>query len=196
MLSPLTDARRWLERFRPRHVTLTSPYPVDDCLRRLATVTTRRRATSWYLDSRTVGRAEPRLLGDVGRSRIFVARWQDTTGRNSFTPWLDARPEPAAAGGTTLTGSIGLNPAAGGLIQAVDWGSGLIVLAAIAGGISLLARGDLSGLVFVLGPLALAAFGTGLNAVGLRSLERDLPKLIQEINGLLDSTATFTGPAA
>jgi hypothetical protein len=73
---------------------------------------------------------------------------------------------------------------------------GLLAMAGIDGGIVRLVRGDLSGLLLVLGPLAMAAFLAGLDVAGLRSLERDIPKLIQEMNGVLDSTATFTGPAA
>jgi hypothetical protein len=74
---------------------------------------------------------------------------------------------------------------------------GLIALAALAGGVALLVSGHLSGsLPAVLIPLALTFFVVGFNTVGLRSLERDIPKLIQEMNGILGSTATFLSPAA
>lgn len=66
---------------------------------------------------------------------------------------------------------------------------GLIALAALAGGVALLVSGHLSGsLPAVLIPLALTFFMVGFNTVGLRSLERDIPKLIQEMNGILGST--------
>lgn len=196
MLSSLTDAWSWPACIRPRPVMLSSPHPPSECLRRLAMVTTRRGAASWYLDSRTVGRPAPRLRGDAGPSRIFVARFEDASGRNSFVPWLDVRLEPAAGGGTTLTGRIGLHPNVARLTPVIAGSFGLLALAGAAGGIALLIRGDLRGLPFVLGLLAITTFMVGLNVAGLRSLERDIPDLIQEMNGVLDSTATFTGPAA
>lgn len=75
---------------------------------------------------------------------------------------------------------------------------GLLAMALAAGGIVLLVHGDLSGLPFVLVPLAMTAFLAVLDVAGRRSLERNIPKLIQEMNRVLDSTATFTGhtPAA
>ncbi len=159
-------------------------------------VTTHRGATSWYLDRRTVGHPAPRLRGDVCPPRIFVARFEDASGRNSFAPWLDARLEPGAAGGTTLTGRIGLHPNVVGLMPVLAGFFGLLAMAGVVGGIVQLVRGELRGLPFALVPLAMITLMAGLNVAGLRSLERDIPKLIQEMNGVLDSTATFTGPAA
>lgn len=161
-------------------------------------VTTHRGATSWYLDRRTVGRPTPRLRGDVGPSLVSVARFEDASGRGSFAPWLDVRLEPAAGGGTTLTGRIGLHPAVQRLMPVITGSFGLLAMALAAGGIVLLVHGDLSGLPFVLVPLAMTAFLAVLDVAGRRSLERNIPKLIQEMNRVLDSTATFTGhtPAA
>lgn len=187
MLSSLTDAWRWPARIRPRPVVLSSSHPPGECLRRLATVTTRRGATSWHLDPQNAGRPAPRLRGDVGPSRIFVARFQDASGRNSFAPWLDARPEPAAGGGTALTGKIGLHPNVAWLIPVMAGFFGLAALAGPAGGIALLIHGELRGLPLVLVPLALATLMVGINVAGLRSLERNIPRLIQEMNGVLGS---------
>jgi hypothetical protein len=39
---------------------------------------------------------------------------------------------------------------------------------------------------------SVAAFFMGFNVAGLRSLKRDIPKLVKEMNGILDSTATLT----
>jgi hypothetical protein len=73
----------------------------------------------------------------------------------------------------------------------------LTALGALAGGAALLAAGHLRGLLpAVLIPLALSILLVSLNVVGMRSLEREIPKLIQEVNGILDSTATFLGRAA
>lgn len=197
MLCVLSDARSWLVGFRSRPVVLSSPYPVSECFRRLATVTTQHGVTSWYLNPRTAGRPTARLRGDVGPSRVNVARFEDAAGRNSFAPWLDARLERAAGGGTTLTGSIGLHPAVRALIPVIAGIGSLLAVAAVAGGIALLVHGHLSGLLpAMLIPLAITTFIVGFNVAGLRLLERDIPQLIQELNGLLGSTATFTVPAA
>jgi hypothetical protein len=40
-------------------------------------------------------------------------------------------------------------------------------------------------------PLVIAAFFAGVSVAGLRSMERDIPKLIGEVNGILDSIATL-----
>lgn len=194
-MSSVTE-RSWFAGFRSRPVVLSAPYPASECLQRLAMVTTQRGATSWYLDSRTVGCPEPRLRGNVSPSRIFVARWKDASGRNSFAPWLDVRLEPADGGRAALTGKIGLHPDMRGVTAVIAGGGGLICVAMVVAGIALLVRGQLSGLSLLLWPLGMAAFITVFTVASLRSLGRDIPKLIQEINGVLDSTATFTSPAA
>jgi hypothetical protein len=62
-------------------------------------------------------------------------------------------------------------------------------------GVALLASGHISGsLPAVLIPFALTAFIVGSNVAGLRSLDRDIPKLIQEMNGILGSAVTFPQP--
>ena len=152
-----------------RPVALSSPYPPGECLRRLTMVTTERGAASWYLDPRTVGRAEPRFRGDAGPSRIFVARFADVAGRNSFAPWLDARLEPAAGGGSTLTGTIGLHPAVRAFIP---------VLAGVAG------------------LIAVAALIAGLRSASLRLPQRPAGELIRDISEVLGLAAASAGPAS
>jgi hypothetical protein len=96
-----------------------------------------------------------------------------------------------------LTGRVGLNPAVKALIPVITGVGALIALGELAGGVSLLAAGHLGGLLpAVLIPLALITLLVSLNVVGLRSLDRETPKFIQEVNGILDSTATLPGPAA
>jgi hypothetical protein len=61
-------------------------------------------------------------------------------------------------------------------------------------GIALLAVGHLGGLLpTVLILLALITLLVSVNVVGMRSLEQAIPNLIQEVNGVLGSTATFPG---
>ncbi len=132
-------------RFWP--VVLSSPYPPGECLRRLAMVTTTRGPASWHLDSRTAGRPEPRFRGDAGPSRIFVARFAYASRTTRVVPWLDARLEPAAGGGTTLTGVIGLHPAVRARLPVIAGGAALIAGSALAGGVHMLASGHRGGLV-------------------------------------------------
>ncbi len=56
----------WLDAMAPHSVTLSCPYPADECVRRLTAVTTDRGPLSWYLDPRTAGRRDPRLFGKAG----------------------------------------------------------------------------------------------------------------------------------
>lgn len=197
MPGSVSGARGMLAGIRSRPVVLSSPYPPGECLRRLTMVTTKRSAASWYIDPRTVGRAEPRFRGDIGPSRIFVARFADVAGRNSFAPWLDARLESAAGGGSTLTGTIGLHPAVRAFIPVFAGVAGLMAVAALAGGVRLLVSGHLSGLVpAVLAPLAAAALSAGLRAASLRLPQRSAGELIREISEVLGPAAASAGPAA
>jgi hypothetical protein len=196
ILSSPADEWNWLAGFQSRPVALSSPYPTSECLQRLAAVTTQHRLTSWYFDHRSARRPEPRLRGNIGPSWISVALYEEVAGRNSFAPWLDARPEPSGGGGTTFTGRIGLLPAVRVLISFMAAVWGLIAVAGFTGGVVLLVGGHLSGLAAMLIPLGVIAVFAAFNAAGLRSLERGTPKLIEELNAILNSTVTFTGPAS
>jgi hypothetical protein len=126
-----------------------------------------------------------------------VAEWKAASGRNSFVPWLDARLEPDGEGRTTLRGQIGLRPEVMTVLPLIAGVGGLTCMGVVVSGIAVLVRGHLSGLPLALLPFAIAAFIAGINFAGLRSLERDIPKLIQEINAVLDSTsADLASPAA
>lgn len=73
---------------------------------------------------------------------------------------------------------------------------GLAAVGGFTGGVVLLVRGHLSGLAALLIPLGVIAAFAAFNTAGLRSLERGTPKLVEELNRILGSTATFTGPAS
>ena len=186
--SPASSLRGLLAALRPRPVVFSSPCPASECFRRLAAVTTRRGFTSWHLDPQTAGRPDPKLRGSLGASQISVARWKDAAGRGTFAPWLYARLQADPSGGTTLTGSIGLHPLVRALIPVFAVVGVLIALGGLAGGVALLVSGHIRGsLPDVLIPLFLGVFMVGLNLAGLRSLERNLPRLIEEINAILGS---------
>jgi hypothetical protein len=100
-------ARDWLAGFDRRPVALSSPYPVAECLERLAAVTTSRGRTGWYIDPRTVGRPDPLFKGELYPSRTRLTRFAVTSGRNSLVAILEVRLDPTADGGTALCGWIG-----------------------------------------------------------------------------------------
>jgi hypothetical protein len=72
----------------------------------------------------------------------------------------------------------------------------LASLGMLAGGVVQLASGRLAGLLPALLFWVPATAAAGFNALGLRSLERDIPKLVEEVNGVLHSTATFPRSSA
>lgn len=195
MASPDGRVRIWLGILRRRPLVLSSPRPVSECLQRLSEVTTSRGPTTWYLNPRTVGRPEPRFRGQVYPSRIMLSRFTAGAGRNSFFSVLDVRPGQGGDGGTTLSGWIGMGPAKA-LLPVVTGAAGLVSLGLLVTGVSQLALGHLIGLAPALAfPLPVAVMA-GFNALGHRSLERDISELLQEVNETLGSTAAFPGPAA
>jgi hypothetical protein len=190
------SARSRAARTRPRPVVLSSPYPVDECLQRLAQVTTKRRPTSWYLDTRTALLPSPRFWGDVSPSGISIVQFEDASGKVSYSPQLCIWPEPAAEGGTTLTGTIGMEQGSKDGMQIGTGCMGLICLGFIAGGIVTLVRGDITGIVLLLAPLFAIGFAAAFSSDGLRSLEKNIPELIGDVNKTLGSTATFPDRSA
>jgi len=190
MLGSAAGARGRGAAGRPGPVVLSSPYPVGECVQRMAAVTTRRGGTSWHLDPRTVGRPDPRFRGEVSASRILVARWAEVAGRNSFAPWLDARLEPAADGGARLTGTSGLHPAVRAFRLVFAGVGGLTAAASLAGGISLLVSGDPGGLgPAVLIPLVMAALVAGHEVACRRLPARQSGELIRDVSEVPGSAA-------
>lgn len=180
----------------PRPVVLSSPYPVEECLRRLAQVTTTRTPGSWYLDTWTAVLPNPRFWGDASPSGISIVQFEGAGGRASFVPQLRIRPEPAAGDGTTLTGTIGMSQDSKDIMRVLIGGLSIICLGFITGGIVTLAHGDISGIVLLLLPLLASGFAAAFSSDGLRSLEEGIPKLIEDVNKTLGSTATFPDRSA
>jgi hypothetical protein len=191
MLARITGAgnraRMWLGSFGRRPVTLSSPYPVAECLQRLAAVTTSRGRTMWHLDPRTAQRPDPFFKGELYPSRTRLARFAVTGGQNSFVAMLEVRLDPAADGGTALSGWVG-RPAGAFQATFLTVVGGLVGIGLLAVGVVQLALGHIIGLVPTLtSPLPEAAF-IGVFAIGHRSLESDIAELIQEVNEVLGST--------
>jgi hypothetical protein len=189
--SPDSRVRVWLGIFRRRPVVVSSPHPVSECLERLEKVTTLRGPTTWYLDSRTVGRPEPRFRGQVYRSQIRLARFTAAAGRNSFCAMLDVRSGAGADGGTVLSGRIGLSDGGQVVLPAFTAAVGLAGLGFLVAGVAQLVGGRLIGLAPALAfPLPMAAWA-GVIVLGRRALERDICELLKSVNEVLDSTAAF-----
>lgn len=182
------------EGFRRRPAALSSPYPVSECLHRLAAVTMSRGPTTWYLSARSAGLPDPRFRGEVHQSRIILSRFN--TGRGSYFAVLDARLGPKADGGTRLTGQIGLAPGTAKLLPVLTGAFALASLGLLATGVVQLALGHIAGLAptaeFPL-PVAVAA---GFHVLGRRSLERDISRLLAQVGEVLGSTAVSPGPLA
>jgi len=195
MASPDGRVRVCLGNFRRRQVMLWSPLPVSDCVQRLVAVTTSRGPATWYLDPRTVGRPEPRFRGQADQRWIRLARFQSGAWRNSFLAVLDARPEPGADGGTAFSGWAGRSEYLE-FLPVLTAGFGLASLGLLAAGIAQLAAGHLIGLVPAAAFWLPVAAVAGFNALGHRSLERDISALLQEVNEVLGPAAVSAGPAA
>ena len=184
------SVRSWSARTSPRPVVLSSPYPVEECLRRLTQVTTKRTTTSWYLDTKTAVLPNPRFWGDISPSGITIVRFDGVRGRGgvSVSPRLDVRPEPAAGGGTTLTGTIGVDPYTKDFIRATTVGACLMCLGFVAGGIVTLVHGDISGIALLLSPLVAIGFAAAFSSGGWRWLEKTIAELLEDVNKTLGST--------
>jgi hypothetical protein len=177
-------ARIWLASFGRRPVMLSSPYPVAECLQRLAAVTTSGGRTTWYLNPRTVGRPDPLFKGQVYPSRTRLARFAVAGGRNSFVAMLEVRLDPRADGGTALSGWVGMPAGAFRATMFTALGC-LVSLGLLAAGIVQLVLGHIIGLLPTLAFPLPAAFISGLFVVGHRSLESDIAELVQEVNEVM-----------
>ena len=190
--SPGRGVRTWLGISGRRPVVLLSPHPVSECLQRLEKVTTSRGSMTWYLDPKTVGRPDPRFRGQVGQSQIRLVRFTAGGARSGPFAVLDAWPKPGADGGTTLSGWIGM-PRAAQVIWSVciGGGTGLVSLVLLVAGVAQLALGHLIGLApAATFPLPVIAWA-GVNVMNLQAIERDISKLLKQVNEVLDSTAAF-----
>ena len=100
--------RAWVGREKIRAVEVTSPLPPDECVRRLARVTTTRRER-WYLDPRTATLPDPVFHGTVEPSRVRIGLFPDMLGRigHEDPVWFDVRVDPGPDGGTILAGTAG-----------------------------------------------------------------------------------------
>jgi hypothetical protein len=93
-------------RYSPSPVTMSSPHPLEECMRRLAKATAPL-GSAWYLDPRTALLPDPLLSGYVGKWSIQVTDFADPGPRYGGHPLrLEAELKPAPDGGTTLQGQV------------------------------------------------------------------------------------------
>jgi hypothetical protein len=173
--------RNLLKRGGSRPVVFHSSHSPEECLGRLAAVTSQRGYTA-FLDKTRYGLPDPRFRGEVGPGWFSVAPFSDTLGRDSFVPWVEARCAPSN-NGATFTGKAGLK-------QDQRLGVLIITLLCALVGLVLLVVGIASGpWMFVILGLVFMLLPAGAVVGGLRQVERRTPKLLEDLNRLLDSTS-------
>ncbi len=191
----------WIERDMLRRVVVTSPHPPQECLRRLAKVTTGRKS-DWHLDWRTATLPDPLFHGEVGPSGVHIALFTEVTtgGPQSWVrAWFDARVDPAPEGGTVLAGTIG-SPSAQAravlsLVFMAFW-AGMALFSLVIGTV-IAASGHFNmgvGAAIVLPVLVTLAILASRGNSGLEAAEDPIPGLLRKIDGVLDATSAFPGP--
>jgi hypothetical protein len=110
----------WVERDKIRAVEVSSPLPPDECIRRLAKVTTTRK-NGWYLDPRTATLPDPLFHGTVGSSQARIALFKDMLGRHGseYPVWFDVQVGPGPDGGTLMAGTVGSRTASANAVASL-----------------------------------------------------------------------------
>ena len=190
----------WVERDKVRPVEVTSPLPPDECVRRLARVTTSRMAGGWYLDWRTATRPDPLFNGTVEPSRVCIRSFRDTQGRygQENPVWFDVRVDPGPDGGTVLAGTAGSrsdprNSVLGLAVLAVFAVLGLVFFII---GIVIAASGHFNlGVAAAIGVPVLVAFSILVSRDQLTwKDEGRVPPLLRAVCGVLDATWASSDP--
>jgi hypothetical protein len=171
--------------FGPIPVVFVSPLSRGECQERFRD-TTERQGSLWYLTGANIGKKAPRFRGRAD-SELHIAQFEETLGRNSFVPFLDARLVPILDGGTEINGSIGLSKSVRRFLSVLLTVGGLILTAILVVGVVQLAQGHLSpGIPFVVGFIGFGGFGTLVFRSGSRSFHSGIPSLITDVASLVD----------
>jgi hypothetical protein len=186
---PVRTPRAWVAQFRPRPVTLSSPYPPAECGRRLERVTVRNQFGR-YLGSRA-GLPAPRLLGQVSPAWVRVACLPSGGGRNSIRPWFDGVIETAPDGGTILRGTVAPPPSSLPVFLMISVVWALIVPGTFAAGVGSIVSGSGPGLPLVLVPGFMAAVYGVIVAVTPGQIRAETERLLGELSQILGATATI-----
>jgi hypothetical protein len=184
--APVRTPRAWFAQFRPRPVTLSSPYPPAECGRRLEQVTVSNQFDR-YLGSRA-GLPAPRLLGQVSPARVRVARLESSGRRNSTRPWFDGRIEQSPEGGTILRGTVVPSPDSLPVFLVISAVWCLILPIMLAVGIGSLVAGHRGqALPFVLIPCAMLAVYAIVVALTPGQIRSQATWLLDELGEILGS---------
>ena len=171
--------------FGPVPVAFVSPLSQGECQERFRDAT-ERQGSLWYLSGANIGKKAPRFRGRAD-SELHIAQFEETLGRNSFVPFLDARFDPAPGGGTQINGSIGLSGSVRSFLPVLLTVGGLILTALLVVGVVQLAQGHLSpGIPFVIGVIAFVGFGTLFFRGGSRSFQSGIAPLITDVARLVE----------
>ena len=171
--------------FDPLPVLLISPLPKATCEERLSELTDNQRFP-WYPRSQNVGKKAPILRGSVEHG-LYVARFDETLGRNSFAPYLDAQLEAVSDGGTEIRGTIGLSRSVTALLPIMQIVGAVVLLIVFVVGVVQLAEGHLSpGIPFVIGVIILGVFETALFRSASRSFHTRVEPLITDVTKFID----------
>jgi hypothetical protein len=190
----------YVERDKLRPIVVMSPHPPEECVRRLAKVTTGRKS-GWYLDWRTATLPDPLFHGEVGPRGIRVGLFAGVGRSGGVRAWFDAQAVPAPGGGTALTGTIGSTSAqqraTRNLMVVAVWSAAPVV--AFVVGVATAASGHFNfwvGMAIVVPVIAaFALIVSGAYDIGprLEAAEGPIPGLLRKINDVLDSTSASPG---
>ena len=173
---------------RPR-VVLSSPYPPADCGRRLEAATGRR---PWNVAGFERRGCLP-LQGRVSPAVIRVARTRRANRRTNLDALFIGRIERAPDGGTLVVGTVGPDPSIRILFVVFPLGVVLIGGGLLAAGLWSLVSGHprLPDLLRIVIPLVLASVSAQDIVTGPAKAPREIQALLDELNVILDSTASF-----
>jgi hypothetical protein len=170
-------------------VVLSSPHAPGECGRRLETVTGRRPFNIAGFERRS----RLPLQGRVSPAVIRVALDRPASSRNNWEALFIGRIEQAPDGGTLVVGTVGPDSSVLFLVVVfpIAWlliGGGFIV-----GGLWSLVSGhpQLPDLLRIVVPLVIAAAYARSFVTGPAKVRREIQALLDELNAILDSTASF-----
>jgi hypothetical protein len=186
----------WVERDKIRAVELTSPFPPDDCMQRLAQVTTSRKG--WYLDTRTAPLPYPLFHGTVEPQGVRICLFSEITARYGWQNrvWLDVRVVPGLDGGTVLAGTAGSRTAPANAVLSLVFTAvfaGLALFSFVIG-VVITASGHFNfgvGAAIAIPVIVAAAIVTARSAFTFKD-EGRVPSFLRTVCGVLD--ATFVCP--
>jgi hypothetical protein len=187
-------------------VTVSSPHPPQECVRRLTKATTTRGRDRWYLDQKTAVLPDPLFRGEVKPERVHIADFEtrDHSRHGPMPSWLDALIEPATDGGTTLTGTVGpvqYDQEAGEQVGCLIAAGFLLFCAGfhIAGVVQLASGHIASGLPLLLVPVAVAN-GVIFMVISINKMptpgDEASAALMRKVARLLNATVDYPDKAA